>query len=319
MRLMLPVVVGLLGGCQSETELRFMSTLPAQTRGVVMSEDGIESYVAMRGTTCTITTTWGCPTVDTDLPTEQERIVDHHAGRTLAQSAVGVHHLTGSAWDAADDLIVSDVIAARLSNHGALVIHGDAERCHLLADDAEVDVDVAVCAGNTRAVVDREGDALWVATGEAVYRVSPESTRRFSGTDDLIAYDGVHRASYLAVAGSRKLRAIDDLGRELWSVPTRTTITAVATRGGRGDVLVLGHHGKLGLLERRDGATGELLASYDLPGGDGELVVSANGVGLAIQHADEVHYYVLEIAGEPAVIDEEPVVCLDLRDRMSMD
>lgn len=319
MRLLPIAAVLLTVGCATENELRFMSTLPAQTRGVVMSEDGIESYVAMRGTTCTITTTWGCPTLDTDLPTEQEEIVDHYEGRTLAQSALGVHYLTGSAWDAADDLLLTDVRIARLSNTGALVLHGSSSTCSLLVSGVETLAPLSACRPGARAAVDRVDSALWVATGEEVLRLDPDSVRRFALTDDLLAYDPVHRATYLATTGGRKLHAVDDLGRDLWSVSTRGKITAVATRGGRGDVLVLADAGKLGVLERRDGASGALLASYDMPSGDGEMVVSQNGVGLSIQTPDEVHYYVLEISGEPRVIDEEPVVCLDLLDRLSMD
>ena len=308
------------GGCVTENELRYLSTLPSRTHGVVLSEDAIESYVAMNGTTCTIEPSWGCPTEDVDLPTDRERIVDHFEGRTLAQSTAGVHLLTGSAWDATDDVLVADVKVARLTRGGPLVLHGASASCSLrLPSGVEVSMPGEVCGADLEAAVDRDGDALWLATGERVVRVDAEGIRSVLGDEDLVARDDTLHVAYLARRQGRKLRAVDDLGRVQWEVLTRGPVVDVATRGGRGDVLVLQRDGELGLLERRSGTDGQVLASYPLPGAEGEMVVSANGVGLAIEQDDEVHYYVFEVPGEPVYYNPTPAACPDLLDRTAVD
>lgn len=317
---MIPALLALSTACTMENELVYRSTLPVTTRGVAMSEDGIDSYVAMRGTTCTISTAWGCAVVDVDLPTEQEKIVDHYQGKTLAQSAVGIHHLTGSAWDAASDLVIEQVRIARLSSFGSLVVHEGARGCELVEDGQFTrTVPDAACNDGASADVDRENGALWVTDGEQLVRLGLEDVATWGTTDDLLTRDDALHRTYLSEVGTRKLRAVDDLGRDLWSITTEAKVTSIATRGGRGDVLVLGERAGRGLLERRDGEDGALLASYDLPSGEGELVVSSNGVGLGIQTETDVHYYVLEIPGEAVVIDEDPVTCPAVLNRMSND
>lgn len=307
-------------GCTVENDLRYLSTLPAQTHGVVLSEDGIESYVAMNGTTCTIETAWGCPTEDVDLPSQREQILDHFEGRTLARSPEGLHLLDGLAWDPAADLEVADVHAARLTHGGALVLHGSVEACTLrLPSGASVGAPGEACSAEGRAAVDREADALWLASGDHVFRIAADGVLTLDTTDDLVARDDTLHVSYMSEIGASKLRAVDDLGREQWAVRTTGPVVSIATRGGRGDVLVLQKSRGQGLLERRSGTTGALLGSHRLPGAEGEMVVSANGVGLAIELDDEVHYYVFEIPGEPATINLSPAACPDLLDRTAVD
>ena len=101
-----------LGACQSESELRFVSTLDAQTNGVQFSQDGNQSHVGMSGMTCTVSTEWGCPTDDADLPTEREVVLDHLDGQTLAASDSAVHVIDGSGWIREADIPVPQVIAA---------------------------------------------------------------------------------------------------------------------------------------------------------------------------------------------------------------
>ncbi len=312
-------VVVVVTGCTSEAELRYLSTLPTEVNGVVFSEDGVEAYVAMRGTTCTIETAWGCPVEDVDLPSGEERIVDHHAGRTLAVSPVGLHQIEGGTWAERADLRVDAVRWARFGKTGPIFVRGDDAGCAFQAAEGEpIRLEPAWCDAVTLGV-DRERDALWMADGQQVSRVSPDGVISFASSADLLDHDAATGLTYLAASGGSELYAVDDQGRVVWSSTNRGTVTDIVARGHRGDLLVLRWDGPVGRLERRDGATGHLFESFSLPGADGELVVSENGVGVAIVVEDAVHHYNLEIVGEELPINDQPRSCIDLRDRTAMD
>ena len=54
-------------------------------------------------------------------------------GRTLGASDLGVHTIEGQAWLADFDLEIHDVVGARLTEAGTLVLAGDANSCVLSA------------------------------------------------------------------------------------------------------------------------------------------------------------------------------------------
>lgn len=313
MRHVLLLASATLVGCAIENELRYTATLDASTHGVVLTDDGLQSHAAMSGTTCTIDPRWGCPTDDADLPTEDETVVDHHGGITLGRSAVGVHTITGSAWDAVDDLLLTDVRVARLTDAGRVVLAGTPQTCALHVDGADpTGVPESLCAEGVRASVDRERSDLWVAADDGLYRVGARGIARF-GSDgaDRVARDATRRLTFLAHTGGTALRALDDDGSPVWSVATGGSIRSMATRGDKGDVLVLvSRPDGFGVIERRDGASGLLRSASEVPDGDGELAVSGNGAAIAIVRADQVHYYAMDVAGEQAVVDPTPPRCM---------
>lgn len=313
MRHVLLLASATLVGCAIENELRYTATLDATTHGVVLSDDGLESFAAMSGTTCTIDPRWGCPTDDADLPTEEETVVDHHGGVTLGRSAVGVHTITGSAWDAADDLILPDVRVARLTDRGRVVLAGSGPDCGLHLDGADpTGVPASLCGDGVRAAVDRSRGELWVAAPDGVYRVGARGLARFDGDGaDRVARDAARGLTFLARTGSSELRALDDDGQAVWSATVDGEVRSMAARGDRGDVLVLtARSDGFGVIERRDGATGSLRSASEVPDGDGELAVSGNGAAVAIVRVDQVHYYAMELDGETAVIDPTPPRCM---------
>ncbi len=314
------MVLLLVTGCTMETELRYLSTVPTEVNGLVFSEDGVEAYVAMQGTTCTIETAWGCPVADVDLPTEEEKIVDHHQGRTLAVSARGVHQLVEGAWKRSADLEVERVHLARFGRDELLVVREAGASCVFqVGHGASIVLEPDWCAEGRATAVDRASDTLWMADGVRVARVSPDGAWAFPAREDLLDHDPATGLLYLATSGSRQLRAVDAGGNTAWKTYTRGPISSIATRGGRADLLVLQWDGPVGLLERRDGMSGRLLDSYPLPGADGELVVSANGVGIAIVVDGAVHHYVVAVPGEEVPINEQPRSCIEMLDRTVVD
>ena len=111
----------MLAGCSPQApELRYQSTLMAKTNGVAMSEDGLSSFAAMSGTTCSIDTRWGCVTGDEDLPTTEERVLDHHDGITLASTVEGLHLMSTEGW-VENNQIERVIRNARLTQHLSLI------------------------------------------------------------------------------------------------------------------------------------------------------------------------------------------------------
>lgn len=307
------LLTALLAGCAVENELRYTATLGVQTQGVSLSEDGLDAFAAMDGTTCTINTAWGCPTEDTDLPTERERIVDHYRGETLARSDVGVHRITGSEWDAADDLVLEGVRTARLTDFGRVVLHQASTGCALVEEQAHVDLPSQLCASEVHTDVDRRTGAMYAATADqGIWRLSiAEGAVRIADQGELIARDSQLQSTYLA-SRQRDLRSIDDLGQVLWSaedLPLRS-ISAIHTRGDKSDVVVFGERDDRGVVLRIDGRTGQVRSQSEVPTGNGEIVVSGNGQTLAIVLDDAVHYYAIEVDGEDPVIDPDPPGCM---------
>lgn len=298
--------------CQSENELRHTATLQAETSGVALSDDGLDGFAAMSGTTCTIDVNWGCPIADVDLPTVEDRVLDHWGDTTLGGSPDGVHQISGGTWNTDADLPMSDLRTARLSARGVATVHGDRTTCyHRLADGSDVAIPGAVCADDADVTVDRGTGTLYAATTEGVYAVTAAGAERLAdaarhaswdpGTDHLLVVD----------ADQRTLRALDRTGAEAWATRAGTDIHGMASRGGLGELLVLvDDRDGFGTVERRDASTGKVLGRSLLPTADGQLVVSANGARVALVRDDEVHFYALEVGVPPQELETEQPDCI---------
>ena len=308
--------------CVSESELRYTSTLQAETAGVALSDDGLDGYAAMSGTTCTIDASWGCPVADEDLPTEEERVEDHYLGLTLGRSAVGLHTIDHGVYRQSLDIPEAAVRSARLYDGGAVMVAGDLKRCtvHHLGV-ADVDVPVEVCGDGVALRVDRREGTLYASTSGGVYRIDATGAYRMRAAGDLVAWDASLGLLYTADAGGSELMALRSSGEEVWAVTSGGAITDLAARGQRGQVLVqVERSDGLGGLERRDGETGRLLGRSTLPDADGDLVVSDNGRTLAFVRPTEVNFFSLDTEGDAEpVIDETPPVCIDPTNRVTRD
>lgn len=314
MRTLSPLLASLLfTGCAVENELRYNATLEARTSGVVITDDGLTAWASMEGTTCAIDPRWGCPTIDVDLPTDGEQIVDHHAGRTLGRSAVGVHTLSGSAWDAADDLVLTDVRVAKLADAGRLVLAGDRGACALHRDGgASIAVPGELCGDDARADIDRRTGHLFVATAGALLRVGADGATVLADAGvDRVARDASLARTYVGSAGQRSVRAITDDGASAWTASLTGSLRGVATRGDKGELLAFtARDDGFGELVRIDGATGAVQATYSLPEGDGEIAVGGDGTAVAVIRDRQVHWYTLQPRGESITIDPSPANCM---------
>lgn len=305
------VCSALIVGCAGEEELQFRSTLAADTQGVALSDDGLKSYAAMVGTTCTIDTSWGCPTADADLPTENERVTDHYLGRTLAVSADGVHYMDAGTWDGGTEPL-ADLRTAKLSDVGTLVVGGTPDSCWYQDAAGEHIAPGAACEPGVSFEVDRRG-SLVAATPEGIIALDPAGVRTVHSGADLVAVDAAGGRMYLANRGESTLTAIDDAGTTLWTAEAGGNIADIAVRGDRQDVMVLADvGGGLGQIERFDGADGIRHSSSTVPTTDGELAVSGNGQTLALIRDGEVHHFSILVDGEEQVVRDEVANCPDL-------
>ena len=298
--------------CTSENELRFVSTLDAETNGVALSEDGNDSHVGMSGMTCTISTEWGCPVDDADLPTSEERVLDHFEGMTLASSALAVHQIDADGWRRTDDLDVAGVRAARYTAQGMVMLRGDVDACFVQQGEQQTSVPGALCDADIKVHVDRDQGSLYAATHKGVYAMDAKGAERIED-GDLVAWDRRLQQIYTATSGEPELRATTRGGEEVWSTDLGMPIQSVAARGNKGQVLVLtdGSDG-FGVLHRLDGETGKPIAASELPDSAGEIEVSGNGHTVAIIRDEEVHYFsmVIDSEGESEVLERNPPSCL---------
>lgn len=316
MRAILVVACVGLGACAVDNELQYRSTVSAETRGVALSDDGLTSYAAMVDTTCALDTHWGCSVNDENLPTDDERVVDHYDGRTLAQSADRLFWMNGDTWNG-DEAEVPQLRAARLSDTGLLSLHGGGDSCAFSAGEDVIEVDGALCAEGVRVAVDRRG-AIVAATAQGVFRADRVGVTRIADSGDRVAVDASLGQIYVATAGSPRVTAYDDAGVVRWTANTTSAVTDIAVRGDKLDLLVLaaGDNGT-GLLRRIDGETGEEVSVGRLPDGHGEVVTSLNGRMIAIVTPTAIHHYEMVVEGEADVVNDEEVTCGELPVRNS--
>jgi len=306
--------------CTSENELRFVSTLDAETNGVALSEDGNDGHVGMAGMTCTISTEWGCPVDDADLPTTEERVLDHFEGMTLASSSLAVHQIDADGWRRTDDLEIDGVRAARYTQKGLLLVRGDRDDCVVQSGQQQTSVPGALCGDHVEVEVDREKGALYAATGKGVYALDEKGAEQID-PGNLVAWDRTLKHIYTATRGEPVIHATTRGGEPVWSTDLGTPIRSIATRGDKGQVLVLTDSSDgFGIMHRIDGETGKTLSSSDLPDSAGDIEVSGNGHMVAIIRDEEVHFFsmVIDSEGESEVMERNPPSCLQ-DDRVSAD
>lgn len=310
-------VIVLVAACSSENELRYTATLGMETNGVALSADGLDAHAGMAETTCTIDTNWACPTADVDLPTDDEKIFDHFGNTTLGASDEGVYLIRGMAWQQDEDLPIAAVRGASLIEDGTVAVAGTAADCrvHRGLEDSQ-DAPAALCDDAARYAFDRTDGTVFAGTPEGVFRVTLEGWDALDAYGDLISWDAGLGLLYAATTGDSKLIALRPNGVTEWSVQVTGPITSIAARGHHGEVLVLTEdRDGFGVVERREGETGERLGRSRLPDADGDLVVSDNGHTIATVRDGEVNFFGLDAGGEGPAVDPTPPVCLDLSTR----
>jgi len=310
------------GACAIENELQYTATLEAPTNGIALSEDGLDGTAGMVGMTCTIDAMFGCPTEDIDLPTDDERVMDHFLGRTLGRSDLGLHTIDAGGYDASLDVPGANIRAAAYGYDGPMWLAGDPDTaCVLhLSDGTVADApDPSACRTDAKVAVDRSG-AFVVSAAGVTQRIDRRGGDVLTRAGDLVAWDETLGLLYTADAGGKELWALDREGAERWRVKLRRPVLGVAARGLRGEVLARLDKGDTTLVERRDGTTGDLLGRSQIGAEDGDLIVSENGRTLGFVQKDRVSFF--RLATDPEddeVVDDTPPDCIDAGSRVSAD
>lgn len=315
------VLLATLAACQSESELRFVSTLDSETSGVRFSEDGTQSHVGMAGMTCTVSTEWGCPTDDADLPTEREVVLDHYEGQTLAATADAVHIIDAEGWVRDADLPVSAVHAARYTDRGVLMLRGGSDSCEIQVGDTHTDVPDSFCVEGLQPDVDRTRGAFYIAAVDGVYALDETGAHLLAEDADLVAWDPTLQQAYLADKGGTVVTAVKRDGTLVWTTDVGLPISDLETRGTTGQVLVLVEdEDGLGSLIRLSGEDGKRMGESTVPTDEGDVVVSDNGLTVGIILPEQVHFFELvrPDEGEQAAPEEAPKDCLR-GDRLGID
>ncbi len=313
----LGAIVSMTVACSSENELLYTATLGMETNGLALSGDGLDAHAGMAETTCTIDTNWACPTADVDLPTDDEKILDHFGNTTLGASSEGVYMIREAAWQQSEDLPIAFVRGASLVEAGTLVVAGEGDDCRVHRGlEATQEAPAAVCDEGVRYAFDRSSGTVFAGTSEGLFRITPEGWDSLDHYGDLIAWDRSLGLLYAATSGEAKLVAMRSGGAVEWSLDVTGPITSIATRGTFGEVMVLAEdRDGFGVIERRDGATGERIGRSRVPDADGDLVVSDNGETVATVRENEVNFFGLSAGVDLPTVDETPPVCIDLATR----
>lgn len=320
MRTIVPLLtLAAMAACTPNNELAFRSSLTSQTRGLALSESGLDAHVGMIGTTCTIDTNWGCPTSDADLPSDQEMVLDHFGGDTLGSSPEALHVIRAAAWQSDLDIAVPNVRAAVLRADGPMMVAGTEADCTLRVGDEVASVAGDACAETAMVDFDRDGDTAYLATANGIVAASLTGSEALSDTGDLVAYDAVADLVYVATEGGREVRALRTNGAQVWSIATNGAISSIEARGSHGQLLVMSDVDGFGSLELHEGVDGGLVNTYKLPDAECMLTSSENGGTIACQRGEDVNFYELSEGMEPVIDDTPAENCINILDMQTAD
>lgn len=298
-------------GCapQDSVALDHRAELPAQARGVMLSESGEQSNVGMFHTTCEVDTSYAGIGDDIDYTEADEIVIDGEVDAGTDKFLVLTpDHVFITIPDAPEDTghRIEGVVSGQLFDGGFVGLavpvtpEGD---CSLhwtdigaLSDTSSVSSLGVNCDADSTMSTDAETGTSFVSTQSGIYQVTRQGSvvQLSNSSNAMIAWDGVSDVLYEA-SGST-VAALEVNGGERWSVDLDGTITALTDMGSEGNatVSVLAADGS-GSFVILDGASGSIESQLPTPSSAEALSVSGNGKVLAITLTDVVHYFDLAV------------------------
>ncbi|MEZ4322714.1 MAG: hypothetical protein R3F61_34925 [Myxococcota bacterium] len=286
-----PLVVLALSACsapQDASDFQYRSTFDKRTNGVVLHEDGEGGHAGMYGTNCPFDTNTGAVTGDYDLPGSDEDVQDGEETElgeiTLAAVIPGTVHVldkTGGVYTHVP-VTIDRVVEARLLFDGVVGMSPD---CTLswVGLDGEVrkQIGLSACAGGLE--VDPVGGIGVVADPTSTVVTDGVVAQGAAVNGDLVAFDPLTDAFYIAQTGEWAVHAIEIDGTLRWSADTTGPVTALDDGGAAGAAaVVVGQEDGSGAVAFYDGLTGELVRYADTPSPAEDLSVSGNGRVIAL-------------------------------------
>ncbi|MCB9674138.1 MAG: hypothetical protein H6737_03425 [Alphaproteobacteria bacterium] len=297
----IPLVLGL-AACSAPgdaTDFQYRQTFNKRTNGLILHEDGEGGHAGMFGTNCPFDTRSGAVTGDYDLPDEGEEVQDGEETElgevTLAAVIPGTVHVldkTGGIYTHVP-LEVPGVVEARLTFDGVVALTGD---CHLtwmgLDGVQRADLGVPACGGGLE--VDPISGVGVVADPTSTVVVDGQSVVDAAVTGDLVAFDPLTDAFYVAQTGEAAVHALETDGSLRWSVETPGLVTALDDGGASGAAAVVLDMGDgSGAVAFYDGLTGAQIRYADTPSPAEDLSVSGNGEVIALVRPAQTYFFEL--------------------------
>lgn len=279
-------------------DFQYRSTFSTRTDGLILHEDGRAGHAGMYGTNCPFDTRTASVTGDYDLPGEGEDIQDGEPTDlgeiTVVAVIPGIVHVldkTGGVYTHVP-LEVPDVTDARLTVDGVV---GLTPECALswVGFDGEVRHALSVpgCEGGDLEVDPLTGTALLASpTGSALFDGRLRTELPWAA--DLVAWDDPSEVFYVARRGESWLAAVDRHGVEQWTADLAGPVGAIDDAGGVGAVAAIVElpSGR-GLVEFRDGATGEVTKVGETPSTAEDLSVAGNGSVIALVRPEQAFFF----------------------------
>ena len=304
MRSMLSLSLLIAAGCTPPTpvSLAHKSELQAQTRGLVLGEQGGSGTAGMLTTTCEVYTDDGSVAGDFDMPTDDERVVDAgendvHGKILVGTSDNGVHVFfqDDENWGDTLNLPTVGVVDAKVHPDGVAVVWNDGSGCQAGWFQGRNERD-GVWLGDGRCgggmQVDSLTGRLWVGGSDEVTVVDRDGSLEVVPGGELIALDEALGVLYTARRLGSEVRALSMEGEVLWTAPVDGEITALDDMGALGAVAVMVEKANgLGEIVFLDGLTGQVRSEIATPAAAEELTVSRNGRTLALTLPGSVQFY----------------------------
>jgi len=272
---------------QDASDFEYRSTFNKRTNGLILHQSGEGGHAGMFGTNCPFDTKSGMVTGDYDLPGSGEEIQDGEETElgevTLAAVIPGTIHVldkTGGIYTY-QPIEVEGVIEARLLFDGAVALTADC-RMSWLRMNGDVTADLSLDACGDFEVDPDSGVAVVAAPGSSVV-TDGSSVQPTAVSGDLVAFDPLTDAFYIAQTGEYAVHALERDGSLRWSVDTPAPVTALDDGGASGAAaVVLEFDDGGGAVVFYDGLTGEQVRYAETPSAAEDLSVSGNGKIIAM-------------------------------------
>jgi hypothetical protein len=300
-------ILGLLAGCAADqvvpVELQHVSVLNVQTRGMALSDDGTVGHAGMYGVTCDFTTRTALVGTDYDFQGEEDLVADgaelDGRGFTTVTLSPDQTHLTALETGSTVDARVPNVVHGRLTQDFVAVVRDTQQGCgggffspHAHEVDLVIgDLPAEACAPDASVAVNREDNALYIATDAGVVVMTPGGWTLIEVVADLIAWDPWSAALYAAERGGSEVRAYELDSTLRWSVSLPGQVRNVNHMGEHASAIVVQAKDGAGSLVVLDGSTGAERADLSTPTAGASIVMSASGRTLGVQLPQETHFY----------------------------
>jgi len=297
------LVGGSMAGCQPEFEgdFRHRSTMQRSTNGLVLHDDGAAGHAGMLGTNCPFETDFGMVTGDYDLPGEDEEVQDvgsHVLGSNsvlLVQTST-LHVLNKNSGDyVTEEVDLPGVLSGRFSDDGVVAVVDAVIGCSVewFGDDGSVSVvEIPRCSPNAFDVDPQTGTAYVGTVDGALEIVTPVGSVDADTGGDLLAWDPVAEATYVATLDGDTVEAVASDGSVRWSTSVQGAVQVLEPAGRHGAAAVMLEKANgTGLLVLLDGWTGDEISKLPTPSAAKGISFAGNGGSVAMVLDDETYFY----------------------------